>query len=124
MLTTALQDLSTLSTADLSEGSNLYYTEGRVDARVTAGITGKADLASPALTGTPTAPTAAAGTNSTQVATTEYADAAAAAAVAAQSAANLRTALSIKSGANQATASAAAGEMFFNTSVNQYQVGV
>ena len=35
-----------------------------------------APLASPVLTGTPTAPTAAAGTNSTQVATTEYVDAA------------------------------------------------
>lgn len=36
----------------------------------------KAPLASPALTGTPTAPTAPAGTNNTQVATTAYADAA------------------------------------------------
>lgn len=34
----------------------------------------KANLASPALTGTPTAPTAAAGNNSTQVATTAYFD--------------------------------------------------
>ena len=34
--------------------------------------TGKADLASPALTGTPTAPTASAGTNTTQVATTAF----------------------------------------------------
>lgn len=32
----------------------------------------KADSASPALTGTPTAPTAAAGTNTTQIATTEF----------------------------------------------------
>jgi hypothetical protein len=36
----------------------------------------KAPLASPALTGTPTAPTAALGTNTTQVATTEFVDAA------------------------------------------------
>jgi hypothetical protein len=35
----------------------------------------KAPLASPALTGTPTAPTAAAGTNSTQIATTAFAKA-------------------------------------------------
>lgn len=35
----------------------------------------KADLASPALTGTPTAPTAAAGTNTTQVATTAFVEA-------------------------------------------------
>lgn len=35
-------------------------------------ISGKADLASPAFTGTPTAPTANAGTNNTQIATTAY----------------------------------------------------
>lgn len=35
-------------------------------------FTGSAPLASPALTGTPTAPTAAAGTNTTQVATTQF----------------------------------------------------
>lgn len=37
-----------------------------------AQINGKADLASPALTGTPTAPTAEAGTNTTQIATTAF----------------------------------------------------
>lgn len=36
------------------------------------GFAGKAPLASPALTGTPTAPTAAAGTSTTQLATTEF----------------------------------------------------
>jgi hypothetical protein len=36
----------------------------------------RAELASPALTGTPTAPTASAGNNSTRIATTAYADAA------------------------------------------------
>lgn len=41
------------------------------------GLAAKAPLASPALTGTPTAPTATAATNNTQVATTAYADAAA-----------------------------------------------
>ena len=41
----------------------------------------KANLASPTFTGTPTAPTAAAGNNSTQIATTAYADAAVAALV-------------------------------------------
>ena len=40
-----------------------------------ADVTGAAPLASPALTGTPTAPTASAGTNTTQIATTAYADA-------------------------------------------------
>jgi hypothetical protein len=37
-----------------------------------ADVTGAAPLASPALTGTPTAPTAAPGTNTTQIATTEF----------------------------------------------------
>mgnify|MGYP003109838987 CR=1 FL=1 len=45
-------------------------------------VTNKADLASPAFTGTPTAPTASAGTNSTQIATTAYADNAASVAAA------------------------------------------
>ena len=39
---------------------------------VTGAINNKAPLASPALTGTPTAPTATAGTNNTQVATTAF----------------------------------------------------
>ena len=46
----------------------------------------KAPLGSPAFTGTPTAPTAAGGTNSTQVATTAYADAAAATAASSRAA--------------------------------------
>jgi len=41
-----------------------------------AQVTGAAPLASPALTGTPTAPTAAPGTNTTQVATTAFVEAA------------------------------------------------
>lgn len=41
-----------------------------------ADVTGAAPLASPALTGTPTAPTASAGDNSTTVATTAYVDSA------------------------------------------------
>jgi hypothetical protein len=40
---------------------------------ISTAIATKADLASPALTGTPTAPTAAEGTSSTQVATTAFA---------------------------------------------------
>ncbi|WP_354690898.1 hypothetical protein [Phytobacter sp. RSE-02] len=39
---------------------------------VNAALNLKANLASPALTGTPTAPTAAAGTNTTQIATTQF----------------------------------------------------
>ena len=46
-------------------------------------ISGLATLSSPALTGTPTAPTQSAGDNSTNIATTAYADASAAAAAAA-----------------------------------------
>lgn len=47
---------------------------------IASAIASKADLNSPALTGTPTAPTAAANTNTTQIATTAFAQAAAAAA--------------------------------------------
>lgn len=43
---------------------------------VNTAIAAKAPLASPALTGTPTAPTAAAGTNTTQIATTAFVQAA------------------------------------------------
>jgi hypothetical protein len=39
---------------------------------IASAVSSKADLNSPALTGTPTAPTAAAGTNTTQVATTAF----------------------------------------------------
>ncbi|MGB3044531.1 MAG: hypothetical protein WBB98_15230 [Xanthobacteraceae bacterium] len=49
-----------------------------------AALAGKAPLASPALTGTPTAPTAAASTNTTQIATTAMVQAALAAYIAAQ----------------------------------------
>lgn len=47
---------------------------------ISVAIATKADLISPTFTGTPAAPTASAGTNSTQLATTAYADAAIAAA--------------------------------------------
>ena len=45
-----------------------YYTESEIDTALST----KAPLASPALTGTPTAPTAADGTNTTQIATTQF----------------------------------------------------
>lgn len=48
--------------------NNLYYTEGEVDDLVAA----LAALASPAFTGTPTAPTADPGTNTEQLATTAF----------------------------------------------------
>jgi hypothetical protein len=69
-----LLDGVTATTAELN------YVDG-----VTSGIQGqlddKAPLDAPALTGIPTAPTAAPGTNNTQIATTAYADAAVAALV-------------------------------------------
>lgn len=45
-------------------------------ANIAVAVATKADLVSPTFTGTPLAPTAAASTNSTQIATTAYADAA------------------------------------------------
>lgn len=56
----------------LKANSADVYTEAEVDAALAL----KADLASPALTGNPTAPTQTAGDNSTKIATTAYADAA------------------------------------------------
>lgn len=49
--------------------NRLTYLWGKIKAFVSASY---APLASPALTGTPTAPTAASGTNTTQVATTAF----------------------------------------------------
>ena len=51
-----------------------------------ATVAAKADLASPALTGTPTAPTASSGTNTTQVATTAFVSAATAGSLSADTA--------------------------------------
>lgn len=62
----ALDTLNELAAA-LGDDENFATT-------VTNALALKAPLASPALTGTPTAPTAAPGTNSTQVATTAYVD--------------------------------------------------
>ena len=52
-------------------------------ANIAIAVATKADLASPTFTGTPAAPTASAGNNSTQISTTAYVDAAVAAAKAA-----------------------------------------
>ena len=52
-----------------------YYTEAEIDdalAAVDAGLALKAPIASPAFTGTPTVPTAAQGTNTTQAASTAF----------------------------------------------------
>lgn len=55
----------------LEEGTAMRYQGGRWTDEG-AGLDDKAPLASPALTGKPTAPTAAKGTKDTQIATTEY----------------------------------------------------
>ena len=59
--------------------NTLTYDTGSGDVDVavssipdSAALAAKADLASPTLTGTPAAPTAAAGTNTTQIATTAF----------------------------------------------------
>ena len=72
--------------ADIQEGEicyatdqdKLYVKEGSnlVDATPATDITGKADIASPTFTGVPAAPTAASGTNTTQLATTAFVTAA------------------------------------------------
>jgi hypothetical protein len=72
--------LGTMATATASDYSTttvangLYYplSSNPSSYLVAADIAGKADLASPALTGTPTAPTATLGTNTTQIATTAF----------------------------------------------------
>ena len=78
-------------------------------------------LTNAALTGSPTAPTPANNDVTTAVATTGYvagelADTA--------NAPSLRTALGIKSGTSQVDASAAAGELWYNTGSGLYMVGV
>lgn len=59
----------TLNTLAVPELTNLYYTDARVSSFVSPIY---APLASPALTGIPTAPTATTGTNTTQIATTAF----------------------------------------------------
>lgn len=62
---------NTAGTADYATrlgDASANYTKSTLD----TALNSKANLASPALTGTPTAPTAAAGTNSTQIATTAF----------------------------------------------------
>ena len=72
-----------------------------------------APLASPTLTGTPAAPTAAQATNTTQIATTAFVQSNLTATL-------LRTALGIVSAADDAGSGLASGEMYFNTTSNTY----
>lgn len=71
-ITGTLSDQTDLQTA-LNAKAALVHTHAEADVTgLVADLALKAPLASPALTGTPTAPTAAVGTNTTQVATTAY----------------------------------------------------
>jgi hypothetical protein len=78
-ITASTEELNLLDgvTATTTE---LNYVDG-VTSAIQDQLNAKAPLDAPALTGIPTAPTAAPGTNSTQIATTAYADAAVAALV-------------------------------------------
>lgn len=69
------------ATIDFSDAAIVHLPPGGTTGMTVAEVTGAAPLASPALTGNPTAPTQSAGNNSTRLATTAYADAAVAAAV-------------------------------------------
>lgn len=69
---TQITDIPNLR-AELDGKSNTGHGHGIPDITgLTSALADKAPLASPALTGTPTAPTASQGTNSTQIATTAY----------------------------------------------------
>jgi hypothetical protein len=72
ILETPAQALASLGVT--STAAELNFVDG-VTSNVQTQLNAKANLASPALTGTPTAPTAAVGTNTTQVATTAYVNA-------------------------------------------------
>lgn len=83
-------DSGFITTSDIPPGAAASTTTPKMDGTAAVGTelafargdhqhptdTSRAPLASPALTGTPTAPTAAAGTNSTQIATTAFVKAA------------------------------------------------
>lgn len=69
-------EATTRATNDTTETNARIAADSAITTAYTAADALKAPLASPALTGTPTAPTAAALNNTTQVATTAYTDAA------------------------------------------------
>jgi hypothetical protein len=70
----ALLDSARKNTIEVLNDSIFFTGESRTRNRIamTFDVNAKAPLASPALTGTPTAPTPAAGTNTTQIATTAH----------------------------------------------------
>lgn len=73
-------DKHTYTKGDILEASDLNHGEGGIDANdegiaaLQTALAAKAPLASPEFTGEPKAPTASAGTNNTQIATTAYAE--------------------------------------------------
>jgi hypothetical protein len=56
----------------LIDSTNLAYLWGKIKNLVSTSVSGKANLVSPTFTGTPSAPTAETGTNTTQIATTAF----------------------------------------------------
>jgi len=68
----AVAPTGNIASTDVQSALAELDTEKADAAATTAALAAKAPLASPALTGTPTAPTAAQGTNTTQVATTAF----------------------------------------------------
>lgn len=84
--TTRLGALQNLTNENVSSNAQYFLTittnwakggyTSVADAKTVLGMGNKADLASPTFTGTPKAPTAAAGTNTTQIATTAFVQAA------------------------------------------------
>ena len=73
----ALVDSSPAALDTLKELATALGNDANFATTMTNALTAKAPLASPALTGSPTAPTAAPGTNTTQIATTAFVQAAA-----------------------------------------------
>ena len=69
------------ATSAISHGGTITPNTNCVSVSVSAELELKAPLASPALTGTPTAPTATSGTNTTQIATTAFVNSAVSSAI-------------------------------------------
>ena len=79
VLSVLLTGLSTATDAAITASDSIIIAFGKVQAQINAVLVSlnlKAPLDSPALTGTPTAPTATPGTNTTQLATTAFVEAA------------------------------------------------
>lgn len=71
--TATLGDVSTqIANTEFVSNAITESISGITAESIAEAISGKADIASPALTGTPTAPTAPSGTDSTQIATTAF----------------------------------------------------